>query len=175
MNVADTKVNAMGVANVTLLLVRLVAGGLFIVAGVIKLMDLRGFSEAIAGFDLIPEGAEHLNLIGTFFFPWAEVLVGGLIVAGAWTRASALAALGMLLVFIGGILSVLARDMELSCGCFGKLDVICPTMIGSCHVVRNGVHAGLMLVLVVAGSGRLGLDGLFGGAKPRVDAAAESA
>lgn len=149
-----------GLGSVVLLLFRILAGGLFIFAAAIKLDDPAGFSEAISGFKVIPEGAEHLNILATFVVPWLELISGICLVLGLWTRASATIVVVMLLGFCGLIYSAIYREMELTCGCFGKIDFVCDGPLGWCSIIRNGVHAAVALVPLIAGSGLLGLDAL---------------
>ena len=151
-----------GVGRATVLLgTRLIAGGLFIFAGWIKLADLQSFANSVAGFKIFPEEAGHLVMLATFAFPWLEVICGLLLIAGLWTRAAALLTVALLLSFVGAIISVIVRGMSLECGCFGKLDFVCDGPIGWCSVVRNLIHAGIAALPLLLGSGRFGLDGLL--------------
>jgi uncharacterized membrane protein YphA (DoxX/SURF4 family) len=50
--------------------------------------------------------------------PWIELLVGILLVVGAWRREAALVAAVLLVVFLGAIGWNLARGHAIDCGCF---------------------------------------------------------
>lgn len=145
---------------VTLLVLRIFAGGLFVIAGWIKVNDPHSFYDAIGGFDIVPKGAEHLKVVAAFAIPWAELICGAMILLGLGTRSASLLATVLLLVFMGGIASVMLRDVHTSCGCFGKLDFLCTGPIGECHLIRNGVHAATLVALVLAGGGRISFDRL---------------
>jgi hypothetical protein len=50
--------------------------------------------------------------------PWLELLVGILLILGAWRREAALLAVLLLVVFMGAIGWNLARGHAVDCGCF---------------------------------------------------------
>jgi putative oxidoreductase len=138
--------------------VRVLLGALFIFAGVMKLRDIQHFVQAVGAFKIIPEGAEHLQVLTAFVVPWIEILAGLMLVLGWWTRAAALTISLMLATFIVGIGSVIARDLDVKCTCFGKFEIPCDGPIGWCHIVRNSVLLVGTLLILVKGAGRLALD-----------------
>jgi putative oxidoreductase len=52
--------------------------------------------------------------------PWLEIICGGLIIAGVFTRGSAFLIGFMLLIFIIAISFALVRGLDISCGCFSQ-------------------------------------------------------
>lgn len=51
--------------------------------------------------------------------PWVELLAGLLLICGVWRRESALVLAVLLVVFVAGVGSALARGIDLeNCGCF---------------------------------------------------------
>jgi uncharacterized membrane protein YphA (DoxX/SURF4 family) len=100
-----------------LLIFRLVAGGVFIWAGVLKVVDPLGFAESIMNYQVFPRG---LAFIVALVLPWVEVIAGGLLIVGLLKRSSALLISLMLLGFIGLVALALARGIDTSCGCFGS-------------------------------------------------------
>lgn len=138
-------------ASAVLLVLRLALGGVFLLAGFVKLSDPQSFAFSVKAFKILPD---HLAVLATFVFPWLEALCGVLLVAGIWTRAAAVVGVLQLAAFIAGIISVLARGLSVSCGCFGKYDLLCSGPLSMCNVGQN---TGLLLtgvVLVMFGSGR---------------------
>ncbi|MEO1511567.1 MAG: MauE/DoxX family redox-associated membrane protein, partial [Planctomycetota bacterium] len=124
--------------NSVLLLLRLVLGGLFVFAGSLKIADPQAFAFAIKGYDLLdPVGQGGLMAWLAFALPWTEVISGALLVVGARPRAAATVVAGLLAVFTGGYVSVLARGMSVECGCFGSSEFLCSGPIAACHLVRN--------------------------------------
>jgi uncharacterized membrane protein YphA (DoxX/SURF4 family) len=137
------------------LLSRLALAGVFGLAAWVKLAGPQEFAFAVKGFDLLPD---HLAVLATFAIPWTEALCAALLLAGLWSRASALVLTCLLAAFIAGIGSVLARGMSVECGCFGKLSPFCSGPLGWCNIVQNTVLLGLSLVVLAAGPGYLAMD-----------------
>jgi len=124
---------------------RLILGGLFAYAAYNKLVPKgdgpatssgpQGFAWTIEAFKLgLPDWAVRG---ATFTTPWIELVAGVLLIVGVWTRGSALVIAGMLGVFIALLLSVLARDLNVDCGCFGDMSPFCPDKVGWCHIVQD--------------------------------------
>ena len=101
-----------------LLLFRVVLGGLFIYAGVIKIADPLGFAQDIGNYRLV---GQSLSFIVAIVLPWLEVLAGVFLIAGIWKRGAALAISGLLVFFIVLTLVTMARGLDVDCGCFGSL------------------------------------------------------
>jgi len=101
-----------------LLLFRVVLGGLFIYAGVVKIADPLGFAQDIRNYRLV---GQSLSFIVAIVLPWLEVLAGVFLIAGIWKRGAALAISGLLVFFIVLTLVTMARGLDVDCGCFGSL------------------------------------------------------
>lgn len=95
---------------------RLVVGGVFIYAGVLKFQGPLAFADSIASFQLLP--AELINLLALTLPPF-EIAVGVLLVAGLQGRLAAFGVLVLCGVFAFAIGSALLRGIEVDCGCFG--------------------------------------------------------
>jgi putative oxidoreductase len=100
---------------VFILCLRVSLGLVFIVASVDKIQNPGQFAMAIANYRLLPYEFIHGTAI---VLPWIEVVAGSLLLLGIWTRANALLASSMLLVFILAIAQALWRHLDISCGCF---------------------------------------------------------
>jgi uncharacterized membrane protein YphA (DoxX/SURF4 family) len=95
---------------------RLVTGGVWIWAAVLKLPHPEQSVLAVRAYQLLP--GDSATTVG-HLLPVVELVVGGCLVLGLLTRfAAALSAL-LFLAFIVGIASVWARAIEIDCGCFG--------------------------------------------------------
>lgn len=135
---------------------RLLLGGLFVFAGVMKLLNPQLFQQSIGAFKVgLPE---HLEVLLTFVVPWCEIAAGAALLLGLWTRSAALMLSTLLVGFIGLVVSVLWRGMDVKCSCFGKFEIPCTGPVGVCHLVRNSVMLGLGLVVVFFGPGPLAID-----------------
>lgn len=105
--------------NKTLLVVfRLVLGGLFVYAGVVKVLDPLDFAQNIRNYRLV---GQSFSFIAAVVLPWLEILAGIALAAGIWKRASALIISGLLVFFILLTLVTIARGLDVECGCFGAL------------------------------------------------------
>ncbi|MBS0195227.1 MAG: DoxX family protein [Planctomycetes bacterium] len=137
---------------------RLLMGGLFVFAGYVKLSNPQLFAFSVAAFDVFPKDAGHAVKLVAFAVPWTEIIAGTLLILGLWTRAAALVFSLLLLAFIIGIVSVLKRNLNVECGCFGKFEVPCKGNLGTCHLVRNGVMLAVALLILVKGPGAFAID-----------------
>lgn len=95
---------------------RLLLGGVFVVAGLLKLPDPAEAVRAVRAYRLLPE-----VLVGpvAFGLPVLEVAVGLALLAGVFVRTAAWASALLMLVFLVGVGSAWARGLQIDCGCFG--------------------------------------------------------
>ena len=98
------------------LVARLVVGGVWIWAGVIKLPDPESSVTAVRAYQLLPLGLA--DVVGRVL-PMLEVVVGVCLVLGLLTRVNAAVSALLQIAFIAGIISVWSRGIAISCGCFG--------------------------------------------------------
>ena len=100
------------------LLARAAAGGVFVYAGVTKaLAPAEEFAYAIETYRILNA---QLSLYAAYVTPWVELWAGLLLIAGVFTRWSALF-IGAMLVFFELLLGqAWLRKLPItSCGCFG--------------------------------------------------------
>lgn len=107
--------------RVIALALRLGLAGVFLYAGALHAWDAPSFVQAIQAYDLLPPDAAML--LGVYL-PWVEIFAAiGLL--ARWQYLGALAAIGgMLLVFLGGLISAWSRGLDISCGCFRAAESI---------------------------------------------------
>jgi uncharacterized membrane protein YphA (DoxX/SURF4 family) len=98
------------------LLARLVVGGVWVAAGVLKLPDPAESVRAVRAYQLLPEAV--VPTVG-LLLPVLEVVVGLCLLLGLLTRISATMSVVMLTAFTIAIASVWARGLSIDCGCFG--------------------------------------------------------
>ena len=98
------------------LLARVVTGGVWVVAGALKLPDPAASVRAVRAYDLLPESV--VPTVG-HLLPVVEVVVGLMLVVGLLTRPMAVVSALLMVAFIVGIASAWARGMSIDCGCFG--------------------------------------------------------
>jgi uncharacterized membrane protein YphA (DoxX/SURF4 family) len=95
---------------------RLVVGGVWVVAGALKLPDPAASVRSVRAYQLLPEVV--VPLVG-YALPVLEILVGACLVLGLLTRLSGVVSALMLLAFVVGISAAWARGLQIECGCFG--------------------------------------------------------
>ncbi|PUA80978.1 DoxX family protein [Nocardioides currus] len=98
------------------LVARLVTGGVWIVAGALKLPDPAESVRAVRAYDLLPESV--VPTVG-HLLPLVEIVIGLCLVLGLLTRAMGVASALLFAAFIIGIASAWARGLSIDCGCFG--------------------------------------------------------
>lgn len=144
------------IGRTVLLILRLATAGLFTWAALVKLSDTRDFVFSIKGFELLPE---HMLEPLAYMVPWIELVCAAALLVGFWARPAAVVIGGMLVVFIGAILSVLARKMSVECGCFGDFSFLCePGAIGWCNIWQNVLLFAIALPVMLWGPGALSWD-----------------
>lgn len=79
--------------------------------------------------------------------PWIELVLGALLVTQVARPFTALAAIGVLVVFTGLLVLRLSQGDRPACACFGAWSA---SPIGPWHVVRNVVLIGLGVLAAVA-------------------------
>ena len=98
------------------LLARLGLAAVFLISGVSKAVNPRETRVAVRAYDLLPDGlADGVAAV----LPYLEIGLGLLLVLGMVVRWTAVAAAVLLVVFIGGVISVAVRGLSIDCGCFG--------------------------------------------------------
>jgi uncharacterized membrane protein YphA (DoxX/SURF4 family) len=151
----------------TLVLARLVVGGVFLIAAIDKLQSPGAFSDAIRAFHLLPP---QLVLPVAFALPWLELLVSAYLLSGFLTRLGATGAILLLLTFVFALGSSLASgNTNHACGCFGTGDRANPVLAfisgGSTitwwDLIRDFLLVMLSAVILFAGPGRLSLDAMI--------------
>jgi len=139
--------------------IRIGLGALFMLAAYLKLSDPQAFAESVKAFKIFDLAtASHLVTLATFTVPWVEMICGVLLVLGLWSRAASVALAGLLLAFTIGIISVLQREVDVRCGCFGKYEWPCTGNISMCHVARNSIMLLCSLLITLRGGGPVALD-----------------
>ena len=101
------------------LILRLLVGGVFVVAGAMKVWNPASFATDIANYRLLPDALVNLVAIT---LPAIEVLAGGLLMAGIWKKPSALLITGLMAMFLVGIAQAVYRHLDIRCGCFSTIE-----------------------------------------------------
>lgn len=97
------------------LLCRLVLGGVFIYASLDKMAHPSAFAQTVHYYRLLPLDTLHAF---SHLLPVLEFVAGSALVLGLYRRGAALVTGGLSLVFMVAIVAALARNLDISCGCF---------------------------------------------------------
>jgi len=102
--------------NILCRIVGLIVGGIFIYAGVIKVMDPIGFARDIDNYHMLP-WAVSVRL--AFYLPWLEIFCGLAVLCGLFYRGGLLILSALISIFIIASIVAKAQGLDITCGCFG--------------------------------------------------------
>ena len=105
----------MDARQVVKIALRLILGGVFLYAGVPKIMDPVGFAANVATYRVLPYFAVYAVAA---VLPWLETVCGALLIAGIRVRAAATLVILLDIVFMVLLVSAIARGLDIDCGCF---------------------------------------------------------
>jgi uncharacterized membrane protein YphA (DoxX/SURF4 family) len=98
------------------LVARLVVGGVWLWAGLLKVTEPEASVTAVRGYQILsPSLADGVGRV----LPMLEVVIGACLLLGLLTRLAGGLSAVLQLAFIVGIASVWARGISINCGCFG--------------------------------------------------------
>jgi len=100
--------------------IRILVGLFFLFGGVVKLLDLQSFRDAVVMFDVIPK--QFIN-IATVTIPSAELICGLALLLNSFKRASLSILTFLVAVFITAIAVNLLKGRTFECGCLGFLKI----------------------------------------------------
>ncbi|MEO8045510.1 MAG: MauE/DoxX family redox-associated membrane protein [Spartobacteria bacterium] len=131
--------------NRTRLIVRralgVLAGAVFLYAGVLKMRDPIEFANDISNYHLLPW---TIGVRLAFYLPWLEILAG---LALIFHRlfSGALAITGALMCgFIGATIWAKMQGINVACGCFGAAS---SNLTFTSHLVLNGSILAVLAIL----------------------------
>jgi uncharacterized membrane protein YphA (DoxX/SURF4 family) len=98
------------------LIARLVVGGVWLVAGALKVTTPSDSIHAVQAYRLLSSSAAEW--VG-YAMPAIELVVGLALVVGVFVRGASVLSALLLIAYIVAIASVWARGIKIDCGCFG--------------------------------------------------------
>jgi uncharacterized membrane protein YphA (DoxX/SURF4 family) len=136
-----------------ILALRVALGLVLLVAGVLKAHDGPTVTAiSIAGYQLLPGGLVAPFAVG---LPYVEILLGGYLMAGLFTRTAAWVASVQFVVFALAVGSLVVRHIHADCGCFGS-GVATPPSWG--HVALDVVLAAVSAFVALRAPGAFAVD-----------------
>lgn len=134
-----------------LLLIRLLLAAIFAVAGIGKLLDLKGGEKVMSDFG-VPQG---LAKTAAIVLSVAEVFIALLFLSTSTSWFAVILALLLLAGFIGGMIWQLAQGNAPECHCFGQFHT---EPVSPKSIIRNIIFAILALFLIAQGKDDQGLS-----------------
>jgi uncharacterized membrane protein YphA (DoxX/SURF4 family) len=123
----------MQTSRVVFIALRILVGGIFILAGIPKIIDPAAFSQTIANYQILPEALVNPAAI---FLPWLELITGALIIAGIWLKGALVIYNLLMLTFISVLTYNTMRGLDISCGCFSQAN---GEVINIGTIIRDGL------------------------------------
>ncbi|MFN2621387.1 MAG: MauE/DoxX family redox-associated membrane protein [Chthoniobacterales bacterium] len=97
-------------------MVAILIGGLFIYAGVVKIIDPIEFARDIENYKMLPwQPSVWLAL----YLPWLEIFCGLALITRVFFRGGVFIVTALMSLFIIASIAAKARGLDVSCGCFG--------------------------------------------------------
>lgn len=118
--------------------------GLFVYAGLPKLIEPQAFALVIFRFHLLPDAV--INFVA-LLLPWLELVGATALLLPTWRRAGALILATMLILATAAIAISLVRGLDIDCGCF----TLKP---GASHIGLWNITRNLMLLALTLWAGR---------------------
>jgi len=135
---------------------RLILGGVFIAAGIPKILDPGTFAAAIRSYELaLPEWFVSFS---AYALPYAEVLIGLYLIVGLFTKPTAWITTALMVVFTVALLQGAVRGLDINCGCFGAGEESSNLWLA---FLRDIGLIALCIHIVIAPLGRVGVDALL--------------
>jgi uncharacterized membrane protein YphA (DoxX/SURF4 family) len=94
---------------------RLLLAGVFLYAGYLKGIDPVAFAGQVAAYQLLPYA---FNYLVAATLPFVELLCGTLLLLNRRVKPALLVLFGLNGVFMLALTSLIARGLEIDCGCF---------------------------------------------------------
>ncbi len=135
-----------------LLALRIIMGGIFILASVDKIMNPSMFSMILREYKLIP--GIFIPLVAVTL-PWVEFFTGIFMIANIFAQSCALIMIGLNIGYIIGIVLNLIWGLVHECGCFTIFGLNEP--IGGFSIARDAVFILLFLPLLIYGTNEIKL------------------
>jgi putative oxidoreductase len=97
-------------------IVDLIVGGIFIYAGVIKVLDPVQFANDIDNYKTLPW---FVSVRLALYLPWLEIFCGLAVIFRFLYRGGLSILTALIAVFIGATVAAKMRGLDITCGCFG--------------------------------------------------------
>ena len=97
-------------------IVDLIVGGIFIYAGVLKMLNPVRFASDIDNYKILPW---TIAVAIAFYLPWLEIFCGAALIVRLLNRGALLILTMLIFVFTLATVAAKVRGLDITCGCFG--------------------------------------------------------
>jgi putative oxidoreductase len=97
-------------------IVDVIVAGIFIYAGVLKVLDPVQFANDIDNYKILPW---PISVALAFYLPWLEIFCGLALVMRFLYRGALSILTALILVFTVATIAAKVRGLDITCGCFG--------------------------------------------------------
>jgi putative oxidoreductase len=97
-------------------IVDVIVGGIFIYAGVLKMLDPVQFANDIDNYKTLPW---FFSVRLAFYLPWLEIFCGLAVIFRFLYRGGLSILMALIALFIAATIAARARGLDITCGCFG--------------------------------------------------------
>lgn len=117
-------------------------GGFFVAFSFFKLLDVRAFADAYAGYDILARRSRAYALA----YPFVELALGVAYLAGLWPLATNLVTLAVMSVGSVGVIESLLNKRKIRCSCLGSVFNL---PMSTVTLLEDGVMAAMATVMLV--------------------------
>ena len=144
--------------NITLSVIRIIAGMLFIYSGIFKVIDPLSFERVIIRYNVLPE---IMVPFITLIIPYLELLCGLFLAIGLRVKSTSFTLIILMIFFTTAIIINLIRGETFDCGCFelGRFGIA--EEISISLVIRDIFFILVFFMLFKAKKHLLSMDTLF--------------
>ena len=96
----------------------LIVGGVFVYAGVFKILDPVQFANDLDNYKMLPW---FVSVRLALYLPWLEIFCGVAVIVHFLYRGGLSILTALLAVFIGATVVAKVRGLDITCGCFGHV------------------------------------------------------
>ena len=97
------------------LFIRLMLASIFVVSGILKIIEPMAFSDAISSYKILPISLSNLFAI---ILPWVELLAGLSLLTKQYLLSASILIMLLSLIFVLAVGSAMLRGLDINCGCF---------------------------------------------------------
>ena len=117
-------------------------GGFFVAFSFFKLLDVRAFADAYAGYDILARRSRAYALA----YPFIELALGVAYLADFWPLATNLVTLLVMSVGSVGVIQSLLNRRKIRCACLGAVFNL---PMSTVTLLEDGVMAAMAAVMLV--------------------------